>query len=117
MPDAAHELTPYTTPEAGIRCHALLPCAGTGSRAGTEVPKQYQPILGLPMVLHTLVALRAVTLLDRLVVVAAPGDDFWNTGYPGVTALRCGGSHHYSGAESHICCVTCFMFGMLRRVV
>ncbi len=92
MLDAAHELTPQTPPKAGIRCHALLPCAGTGSRAGTEVPKQYQPILGLPMVLHTLVALRAVKRLDRLVVVAAPGDDFWNTGYPGVTALRCGGS-------------------------
>lgn len=91
MPDAAHELTPHTTPEAGIRCHALLPCAGTGSRAGTEVPKQYQPVLGLPMVLHTLIALRGVARLDQLVVVAAPGDDFWNIGYPGVTALRCGG--------------------------
>lgn len=91
MPDAAHELTPHTTPEAGIRCHALLPCAGTGSRAGTEVPKQYQPILGLPMVLHTLNALRGVERLDRLVVVTAPGDAFWATGYPGVTALPCGG--------------------------
>ena len=91
MPDAAHELTPHTTPEAGIRCHALLPCAGTGSRAGTEVPKQYQPILGLPMVLHTLNALRGVARLDRLVVVTAPGDAFWDTGSPGVTALPCGG--------------------------
>lgn len=91
MPDAAQELTPHSSHEAGIRCHALLPCAGTGSRAGTEVPKQYQPILGLPMVLHTLVALRAVVRLDRLVVVAAPDDDFWATGYPGVTALTCGG--------------------------
>lgn len=92
MPHAAHELTPHPSQEAGIRCHALLPCAGTGSRAGTELPKQYQPILGLPMVLHTLMALRAVSRLDRLVVVAAPGDDFWTTGYPGVEALRCGGS-------------------------
>ena len=92
MPDTAHPLTPKPSQEAGIRCHALLPCAGTGSRAGTDVPKQYQPILGLPMVLHTLVALRAVMRLDRLVVVAAPADDFWSTGYPGVTALRCGGS-------------------------
>jgi len=97
MLDAAHELTPHTTPEAGIRCHALLPCAGTGSRAGTEVPKQYQPILDLPLVLHTLEALRGVTRLERIVVVAAPGDAFWTTGYPGVTALRCGGS---SRAES-----------------
>ena len=92
MPDAAHELTPHPSQEAGVRCHALLPCAGTGSRAGTEVPKQYQPILGLPMVLHTLMALRAVSRLDRLVVVAAAGDDFWTTGYLGVEALRCGGS-------------------------
>lgn len=91
MPDTAHELTPHTTSEAGIRCHALLPCAGTGSRAGTEVPKQYQPILGLPMVLHTLNALRGVARLDRLVVVTAPGDAFWATGYPGVTTLPCGG--------------------------
>lgn len=91
MPDAAPPLTPNPSQEAGIRCHALLPCAGTGSRAGTDVPKQYQPILGLPMVLHTLVALRAVTRLDRLVVVAAPGDGFWATGYPGVEAFRCGG--------------------------
>lgn len=91
MSDAAHELTPHPSQEAGIRCHALLPCAGTGSRAGTEVPKQYQPILGLPMVLHTVEALRAVTRLERIVVVAAPGDAFWTTGYPGVTALRCGG--------------------------
>ncbi len=97
MPDAAHELTPHPSPEPGIRCHALLPCAGTGSRAGTEVPKQYQPILELPMVLHTLEALRAVPRLERIVVVAAPGDAFWTTGYPGVTALRCGGS---SRAES-----------------
>ncbi len=92
MPDAAHELTTHTTPEVGSRCHALLPCAGTGSRAGTEVPKQYQPILGLPMVLHTLEALRAVTRLERILVVAAPGDAFWTTGHTGFTALRCGGS-------------------------
>ncbi len=92
MPDAAHELTPHPSQEAGVRCHALLPCAGTGSRAGTEVPKQYQPILGLPMVLHTLEALRAVTRLERIVVVAASGDVFWTAGQSGVTALRCGGS-------------------------
>lgn len=91
MPDAAHELTPHPSPEAGIRCHALLPCAGFGSRAGTGVPKQYQPIFELPMVLHTLAALRSVTRLERIVVVAAPGDAFWTTGHPGVTALRCGG--------------------------
>ena len=48
--------------------HALIPCAGTGSRAGTVQPKQYQLIAGQPMVMHTVQALaqesRAVVLLE-----------------------------------------------------
>ena len=43
--------------------HALIPCAGTGSRAGTALPKQYQPVAGQPMVMHTLQALARVPQL------------------------------------------------------
>ena len=57
------------------RCHALVPCAGRGSRAGTAQPKQYQPLAGRPLVQHTLAALGAVARIDRLLVVVAPGDD------------------------------------------
>ena len=57
------------------RCHALVPCAGSGSRAGTAQPKQYQPLAGRPLVHHTLAALGAVARIDRLLVVVAPGDD------------------------------------------
>ena len=57
------------------RCHALVPCAGSGSRAGTAQPKQYQPLAGRPLVQHTLAALGAVARIDRLLVVVAPGDD------------------------------------------
>ena len=39
------------------RFHALVPCAGTGSRAGTPMPKQYQMVAGQVMVMHTLQAL------------------------------------------------------------
>ena len=60
MPHADTELTRPGAP----RCHALLPCAGTGTRAGTDIPKQYQPIAGEPMVMHTLAALRAVARLQ-----------------------------------------------------
>jgi 2-C-methyl-D-erythritol 4-phosphate cytidylyltransferase len=88
MPDAAAELTCHATP----RCHALLPCAGTGSRAGTEVPKQYQPIAGQSMVMHTLDALRAVARLDRCVVVIAPDDAFWPSQPVGTVLARCGGA-------------------------
>jgi 2-C-methyl-D-erythritol 4-phosphate cytidylyltransferase len=88
MPHAAAELTRHAT----TRCHALLPCAGTGSRAGTELPKQYQPIAGQPMVLHTLDALRAVARLDRCVVVIAPDDAFWASQPVGTVLARCGGA-------------------------
>ena len=42
------------------RFHALVPCAGSGSRAGTAQPKQYQDVAGQPMVMHTLLALASV---------------------------------------------------------
>ncbi len=58
------------------RYWALIPCAGSGSRAGGAGPKQYQPVAGLPMVRHTLAAFAAVPQLQRTLVVVAPGDRF-----------------------------------------
>lgn len=73
------------------RCHALLPCAGIGSRAGTQQPKQYQPLAGMPMVLHTLAALQAVARIDQCVVVVAPGDRFLSVDDLAVAVVPCGG--------------------------
>jgi len=56
------------------RCFALLPCAGSGQRAGTAQPKQYEPLAGWPLVVHTLRALAAVPMLERGLVVVAPDD-------------------------------------------
>ena len=64
---------------------ALLPCAGTGTRAvaGTvqgdpAVPKQYQAVAGQPMVLHTLAAFAGVVRLRGTLVAVAQGDRFWD---------------------------------------
>ncbi len=88
MPHADTELTRT----GASRCHALLPCAGTGTRAGTGIPKQYQPIAGQPMVMHTLDALRAVARLQSCVVVVAPDDAFWAVSPAGIALARCGGA-------------------------
>lgn len=53
---------------------AMLPCAGTGSRAGTAQPKQYQPLLGRALVLHTLAAFAQVARIRRTLVLLAPDD-------------------------------------------
>jgi 2-C-methyl-D-erythritol 4-phosphate cytidylyltransferase len=83
---------PATSPHtAAPRCHALLPCAGSGSRAGTTLPKQYEAVAGQPMVLHTLAALRAVPRIGSCLVVVAPGDAFWSEPWPGVRVVPCGG--------------------------
>ncbi len=81
------------------RCHALLPAAGNGSRAGTALPKQYQPLQGQPLVAHTLAALRAVPAIQRVLVVIAPDDAVWRdvAGVADVEMARCGGA---SRAES-----------------
>lgn len=56
------------------RLFALVPCGGVGERAGTPMPKQYAPLAGLPLVCHTLAALRAVPRLAATLVVIGPHD-------------------------------------------
>lgn len=56
--------------------HTLVPCAGTGSRAGTAQPKQYQDVAGHPMVMHTVQALARVPQLTSGWVILSPVDDF-----------------------------------------
>jgi len=76
--------TAETTP---ARYFALIPCAGSGSRAVAPataadadlppLPKQYQPVAGQPMVMHTLAAFAGVARISDVLVVVAPGDDFF----------------------------------------
>lgn len=58
----------------GPRLFALVPCAGTGERAGADGPKQYAPIAGRSLVAHTLAALAGVGRLAGILVVLAPDD-------------------------------------------
>ncbi len=80
--------------------HALIPCAGTGSRAGTAQPKQYQSLAGLPLVMHTVQALSGLPQIASGWVVLSPADAFaWPVqGWPGHFRREpCGGT---SRAES-----------------
>jgi 2-C-methyl-D-erythritol 4-phosphate cytidylyltransferase/2-C-methyl-D-erythritol 4-phosphate cytidylyltransferase/2-C-methyl-D-erythritol 2,4-cyclodiphosphate synthase len=82
------------------RFHALIPCAGTGSRAGTVQPKQYQQVAGQPMVMHTLQALAQVLQLSSAWVILSPDDGHvWaELGWPAhFKRMACGGA---SRAES-----------------
>ena len=56
------------------RFHVVIPCAGTGSRAGVNIPKQYALLAGLPMVMHTLKAFAEVQGLGQALLVVSPQD-------------------------------------------
>lgn len=57
------------------RLFVLIPCAGSGSRAGGTGPKQYQRIAGRPMVSHTLDAFRSLAgVFAGIALVVAPDD-------------------------------------------
>lgn len=57
------------------RLFVLIPCAGSGSRAGGTGPKQYQRIAGRPMVRHTLEAFRALAgRFAGIALVVSPQD-------------------------------------------
>ncbi|MDO5624535.1 MAG: 2-C-methyl-D-erythritol 4-phosphate cytidylyltransferase [Pseudomonadota bacterium] len=73
-------------------CHALLPCAGTGSRAGAAGPKQYQPVAGQPMVRHTLAAFAKVPRVAQVLVVVSPGDGVLGALAAPFVIADCGGA-------------------------
>jgi 2-C-methyl-D-erythritol 4-phosphate cytidylyltransferase/2-C-methyl-D-erythritol 2,4-cyclodiphosphate synthase len=54
--------------------HALIPCAGSGARLAAGQPKQYLPVAGAALVVHTLRAFAALSRLARIVLVVQPGD-------------------------------------------
>jgi len=61
-------------------------------RVGAAMPKQYQPVAGVPMVRHTLAAFAAVARMARVLVVVAPGDSALEPGDATFSIAQCGGA-------------------------
>ena len=61
------------------RHFAIVPAAGSGSRFGAQLPKQYLPLAGKPMIHHALAALCRCERIDRVWVVLSPDDAWWPT--------------------------------------
>lgn len=59
--------------------HALVPAAGFGARMGGELPKQYLPLAGQPMIAHALHTLCACAEISTVFVVLAPDDTLFHT--------------------------------------
>lgn len=61
----------------------VVPAAGRGTRVGGDLPKQYLPLAGRPLILHTLERLAAHPRIAGLMVVLGNADAHW----PGISQL------------------------------
>ena len=75
---------------------AVIPAAGSGSRMGQEMPKQYLELLGRPLIYHSLKRLCGHPSIEQVFVVLAQGDPHftrldWREFAPKLEPLYCGG--------------------------
>ncbi len=61
----------------GLRFLAVVPAAGIGARMGSEIPKQYLPLLGRPIIAHTLERLCNHPRISGVMVALAADDRWW----------------------------------------
>ncbi|MEW6591455.1 MAG: 2-C-methyl-D-erythritol 4-phosphate cytidylyltransferase [Pseudomonadota bacterium] len=78
------------------RFFALIPAAGSGSRMGGAVEKQYLDLNAVPMIAHAMMVLARAPRIERIYVVLSPTDKRWNNyAWQGweerIEVLRCGG--------------------------
>ncbi len=75
---------------------ALIPAAGSGSRMGAAIPKQYLPLLGRTILQHTVAAFVNSPLITKTFLVVSSNDEHIEHLFPTMPArleiLRCGGA-------------------------
>ena len=79
-----------------MKSFALIPAAGSGSRMGGVVEKQYLDLNAVPMIAHAMMVLARQPRIERIFVVLSPTDTRWNNyAWQGweerIEVLRCGG--------------------------
>lgn len=75
--------------------HVLIPAAGSGSRMGSDVPKQYLQLLGLPLIAHCLGTFIQNPRIAGVHVVISADDSDWQrqpiSASPRLFVHPCGG--------------------------
>jgi len=80
-----------------MKYYALIPAAGSGSRMGGAIEKQYMDLNSVPMIAHAMMVLAREPRIEKLFVVLSPTDKRWNNyewqGWEErIEVLRCGGA-------------------------
>ena len=79
-----------------MKFYAVIPAAGSGSRMGGAIEKQYMDLNSVPMIAHAMMVLAREPRIARIFVVLSLTDKRWNNyDWQGweerIEVLRCGG--------------------------
>lgn len=80
-----------------MKFYAMIPAAGSGSRMGGAIAKQYMDLNSVPMIAYAMMVLAREPRIARIFVVLSPTDKRWNNyewqGWEErIEVLRCGGA-------------------------
>jgi len=76
-----------------MRIWAVIPAAGVGKRFSSDIPKQYVPLSGIPVLLHSINKLLKFDGFEEILVALNPADTFWqklNFTHPKVKTIHGG---------------------------
>jgi 2-C-methyl-D-erythritol 4-phosphate cytidylyltransferase len=59
--------------------HVIIPAAGIGNRMKSVLPKQYIPIMGKPMISHSVQTFFACPRIANIHLALNPEDEFWHS--------------------------------------
>ena len=92
------------------RAVVIIPAAGRGRRMGGEVPKQYLPLAGRPLLWHTLAALERSPLVEALILAVRPEDQAYAAtlaaDFPRVRSLVAGGEERADSVRAALAATT-----------
>ena len=74
---AAQNYLPTPIDAMREKIFAIIPAAGTGTRLGDALPKQYLDVNGLPMIFHALSVLSRVARIEKITIILSPQDTHW----------------------------------------
>ncbi len=69
--------SPLAPRTSSLKHWVVIPAAGVGKRMRSNIPKQYLPLCGRPVIAHTLERLASHPMVEGLVVALSDDDAYW----------------------------------------
>jgi 2-C-methyl-D-erythritol 4-phosphate cytidylyltransferase len=93
--------------------YAIIPAAGIGTRMQSSIPKQYLPLSGSTVLLHSMRAILALPQVSRLIVALNQGDIWWHDTHDQLSADELervqiceGGAERWQSVRAGLQCLT-----------